>query len=286
MKTASLLLLRLLLRIRASNCYGIFSGPQDPGLANYTGSAPSTILDVCMFVNRAADGYPPLLQNFDPAVAAVDLGLEYIRATKLLPDHILLNMVYVNLGPRCSKDRSNALQWALKLTDSGIKCRVFIGPGCTRAVEGVYDYASFLAVPVIALPGDGIGPKARLTDYEVLSRISVTHTNTAYVILKFLALFNYTNAFFAADGSDEFYNNMLAVTSGIIRAASPTFQYTMKFTSLQTDGLKGQLHDLVRQIAISARGELQNNLTILAFRNPAIVRAKHMLAYYSTTGQA
>lgn len=111
--------------------------PADPGLAalltataNNNRSEPddrSVILDVCMFVNRGTHGR--LIHDFDKAAGAVQLGLDYVR-NNLLPDEVALRMYYVELGPECMV-KSTAVGSVLKLTDEGVRCRVFLGPGIT-----------------------------------------------------------------------------------------------------------------------------------------------------------
>jgi hypothetical protein len=117
--------------------------------------------------------------------------------------------------------------------------------------------ADFFRIPIIGLPGDGMGTQASMSQYPLLSRISVTHTvkplqniridfcneatdrktlqNTAYVIVKFLELFNYTNAFFIAESSNEFYNNMYEVVTATLKNTNPIYQYTMKFRTFAVE---------------------------------------------------
>ncbi|OQV15544.1 Atrial natriuretic peptide receptor 1 [Hypsibius exemplaris] len=228
-----------------------FKYPVDPGYKEIASNPDSIILDVCMFINRRTEGR--LIQDFDKAAAAVYLGLEYAR-TNLLPDNVALNMVYTDMGPVC-RDRTIAMNHALRLFDRGIRCNVFIGPGCTQSAQSLYNYAFFLEVPLIGLPADGMGTQADMTAYPFLSRISVTHTNTAYVILKFIALLNYSNAFFVAEASDDFYSNMYKVTTTIVTNSDPKFQYSMKFKTftLGESHLEKQIAAILPEIRINAR---------------------------------
>ncbi|OQV15548.1 Atrial natriuretic peptide receptor 1 [Hypsibius exemplaris] len=226
--------------------------PQDPGLESVANRSDGIILDVCMFINRFSQGR--LINDFDKAAAAVQLALDHLRSS-LLPDNVAFNVTYTDLGAVC-RDISNVVNHALQMTDEGIRCSVYIGPGCTYSVQSLYNYASFLQVPLIGLPGDGMGTQAEISEYPLLSRISVTHTNTASVILKFLDLFNYTHAFFAAETSDEFYDNMYKVSSSfILRNGKPLFQYTMRFRTLVSGDFDKMdiMSTLLNEIKVTSR---------------------------------
>ncbi|OQV15547.1 Atrial natriuretic peptide receptor 1 [Hypsibius exemplaris] len=243
--------------------------PVDPGYAEISRNPDNTILDVCMYINRRTGGR--LIQDFDKAAAAVHLGLDYAR-TNLLPDNVALNMVYTDMGPICL-DRTVTMNHALKQYDQGVRCKVFIGPGCTQSAQSLYNYASFLEVPLIGLPADGMGTQAAMTQYPLLSRISVTHTNTAYVILKFIGLLNYSNAFFIAETSDDFYRNMFKVATTIVTDSNSKFQYSMKFKTFtvseghvakQVSGLLDEMRNSARVVFLMMTGPLVRKFLIAA----------------------
>ncbi|OQV15545.1 Atrial natriuretic peptide receptor 1 [Hypsibius exemplaris] len=249
-----------------------FTYPVDPGYKDIARNPNNTILDVCMFINRHSNGR--LINDFDRAAVAVSLGLDYVR-NNLLPDNVALNMVYIDEGPECP-EKVEAVNLALQLYDRGVRCKAFIGPGCTRSVQSLYDYVQYIEVPLIAFPGDGMGTQAEMTEYDFLSRISVTHTNTAYVILKFIALFNYSNAAFVTETSNDFYNYMYQVSTTIMRNTNPKFQYTMKFKtfSVRDGAVKKQIVNLLEEIQVSARvvflmmtGDLVRKFLITAAEN-------------------
>ena len=97
-----------------------------------TSDGSSTIVDVCMFVNADTKGH--VINDYDKAAAAVQLGLEYAR-TSLLPDNVAIEMHFIELGPSCLA-KSSAMNRALQLRDMGVTCRVFIGPG-TRIYRNI-----------------------------------------------------------------------------------------------------------------------------------------------------
>ena len=74
---------------------------------------------------------------------------------------------------------------------------------------------------------------------------------------KFLALFNYTHAYFISETSDEFYSNMYKVSKTILTNANKQNQYTMKFQTLsQIDGrMDNQISLLLQDIRVSSRGK-------------------------------
>jgi hypothetical protein len=95
--------------------------------------------------------------------------------------------------------------------------------------------------------------------------------NTAYIILKFLKLFNYTNAFFIAESSNEFYNNMFLVTSTILKNNNTIFQYTMKFKTFAVEAagtvaveaaVSQQINKLLLESQLSTRCKLTDFLSM------------------------
>ena len=127
-------------------------------------------------------------------------------------------------------------------------------------MEHLYDIADYLHIPLLALTGAGVGAKSDLSDYPYLSRISITHTMTSKVILKFLRQYGYTNVVFLTDLAVSFNSDMHQVflktlrmqVSSLLTYKFPTFCST---PGILEDYTKQLIFRLLRDCALNARGK-------------------------------
>jgi hypothetical protein len=97
--------------------------PKAPNLAKRSESA--IVLRPCMMINRNTSGN--LIFDFDKSASAVQLALDYVT-NNVLPEDVVIDIVYVNLGPVCT-GKTVVVYEAMKLWERGINCHVYIGPG-------------------------------------------------------------------------------------------------------------------------------------------------------------
>jgi hypothetical protein len=105
--------------------------PKAPNLANRSESA--IVLRPCMMINRNTFGN--MIFDFDKSAGAVQLALDYVT-NNVLPDDVVLEMVYINLGPICNA-KSLVVSHAMNLWDKGINCNAYIGPGMRSHILNV-----------------------------------------------------------------------------------------------------------------------------------------------------
>ncbi|XP_055331179.1 atrial natriuretic peptide receptor 2-like [Paramacrobiotus metropolitanus] len=206
----------------------------------------------CVFKNS----YARKLQfDYSKAGAAVELAADYVVNDSVLPAGVNLELFSIELGPECP-DQSHAQDYVLDLWSRGFICNIYIGPGCTADVENVYDISDFLRIPMIGLSGAGVGAGTSLAFYPSLIRMSVTHTNTLSVLLRFFAYFNYTNIAVIVDRSDRFYTDMFNVIQGTIYRQTDSRFYLStlfrQFNSRRTNA-KESIRMIFKEIEQSAR---------------------------------
>ena len=159
----------------------------------------------------------------------------------------MVAMKYHSLSPFLLKPKTRRL-------------RFYFFSGCTDAVEHLYDIAVYLNIPLLAMTGAGVGAKTDMSDYPYMARISVTHTMTSKVILKFLRQYGYTNVVFLTDLASSFDNDMYNVFlktlrmqgSNLLTFKFPTFSSTPGILEDYTQNL---VVSLLRSCSLNARGE-------------------------------
>jgi hypothetical protein len=109
-----------------------------------------TNVTACLLIER---GNPRLLYDYDKAAAAIDLAVSYVN-DNIFPPDLHLNTVYSDIGNSCG-GQNKILSVAMNLWQGGVECAVYIGPGCGKTAENLYDFADFFQTPIIGCPAAG-----------------------------------------------------------------------------------------------------------------------------------
>ncbi|OQV16420.1 Atrial natriuretic peptide receptor 1 [Hypsibius exemplaris] len=204
-------------------------------------SRSARTLTVCLLVER---GTNTLFYNFDRSAAAVDLALQYANDVILSDYNITLHSYYSDIGSTCSL-RNHIMTYAMDLMSVGVKCDVYIGPGCGSAAESLYDFTSAYRTLVIGCPAAGMGTSAPIGEYTFFSRISVTHLNTATILLQFLRQNRYTSPTVIQDQANSFYQQMSMIVKDYIQNEDPGIFGRTSFEEIRSTDLTNQRLELL-----------------------------------------
>ncbi|OQV15543.1 Atrial natriuretic peptide receptor 2 [Hypsibius exemplaris] len=229
-------------------------------------SANSILIQPCLFYNR--DGGDLITFDYSKGGAAFELAVEYAK-DNIIPENVIIDIRYFNLGHSC-EEKDTSVHQALRVWMADEQCDVYIGPGCTEAVEHLYDIADYFKTPLIAMTGAGVGAKGDLKAYPYLSRISVTHTMTSRIILKFLRLFSYSNVVFLTDLASSFNVDLYNVLLRTLRQQGSTSLMALKFPTFSS--LPGVLEDYTQNLTFSLLRDasLSARVIFLFMRGPIV----------------
>lgn len=87
---------------------------------------------------------------------------------------------------------------------------------------------------MIGCPAAGVGTAADLSNYPYLSRISVSHTQTATTLMRFLKAQNYTTPVILQDQDVSFYQQMGLVVETAIRKQNPELAAQTLFVPIRS----------------------------------------------------
>ncbi|XP_055351630.1 atrial natriuretic peptide receptor 1-like [Paramacrobiotus metropolitanus] len=197
--------------------------------------------NVCLIVERGTNG--KLFYDFDRSRAAVDLAVAYANDV-ILPQNFSLQTIFKDIGSTCTP-KNHAMTYVIQLRDAGIDCDVFIGPGCGSAAESIYDYVAYYKILMIGCPSAGVGIAASLDQYPYLARISITHQNTASVLISFLRRQKYTSATILEDQDNSFYQQLSAIMDGQLEKAPDLSQNTKQTAIYSTTITDDQINNLL-----------------------------------------
>ncbi|XP_055351643.1 atrial natriuretic peptide receptor 1-like [Paramacrobiotus metropolitanus] len=229
---------------------------------------PLVSMETLLACFMSEGGSDDLFYNYQRSAAAVELALEYTNQV-LLPGNITIQRLHVDLGPTCP-DKVHVVSYAMQLMESGIKCDVYVGPGCSAAAEALYDIATYYKTLIIGMPAGGVGTLAPKKDYSYLTRISLTHVNTAQVLLRFLRWRNYTDITIIQDTATNFYQQMGMVFQIIYDSDAMDLAVTTKWRMINSSnvdevGTKQFLE------------ENQNRSRVFLLLMPSAALRKHMI---------
>ncbi|XP_055344185.1 atrial natriuretic peptide receptor 1-like [Paramacrobiotus metropolitanus] len=193
-------------------------------------------LQACLLIERGAD----LLYNYDTSAGAIDLAVAFSNQMILNTVNARLSTLYYDIGSACI-GRNHLVAIAMYLRyQRQIRCDAFIGLGCAYNTEAVYDVADFFHIPVFGTPAAGVGVNADLSDYDYLTRPSITHTGVASAFMKFFRMQNYTTPAIIHDQDNSFYQQMGLVMTKSFQAQGSTLRDNNMFLLLHsnTDGYK------------------------------------------------
>jgi hypothetical protein len=116
--------------------------------------------------------------------------------------------------------------------------------------------SDFLNIPFVGLPAAGVGADADISLYYNLARLSVTHLNTANVMVRFLKRQNYTTPTIFQDQDITFNQQLSMITESYFKVKHSVLYSTATFQPINSKTLTNDLITSYFEDAIKgSRGE-------------------------------
>lgn len=134
--------------------------------------------------------------------------------------------------------------------------------GCGAAAERVYDLANVWNIPIIGVPAATVGLQADPSEYNHLTRMSITYPTMKNVIVRFLNKFNYTSPVFFQDTDISFYNTLAKLIQSAMQMNNVNLYQATKFVPFGSQSTTmSQISDMLVRASLTSRGK-QNQVFV------------------------
>ncbi|OQV20222.1 Atrial natriuretic peptide receptor 1 [Hypsibius exemplaris] len=202
----------------------------------------------------------------------------------VLPDSIKFSFVYKDGGKVCAP-KSATIGRLMELTAAGVKCNLYLGPGCSEAVLDLYQAAEHENVVIMGIPGAHTSSRSGLprSNFPNLIRTTYTFVDLGKAVTKFMDLFHYSHVTIITNTESYFYQEMGDNFRSQYRNQRQNLRKITTFTDFTHDQMPPTWTPsmLYAQLLTEAN---RTSRVILLFANASVVRDIMVVA--STIGMA